>query len=238
MLRRTLRAFFATGVVLAVQPAAADTTPFSKRMPGTPVSPAYRLITLPGIAHNVFSFVDEAGATVLKIDSNNSAGTVALPFSATREGGATLAWRWKVGRMLERADMDRKTGDDYAARVYVFFDVPLDTLSFADRSRIRLARMVAGTDVPTAAICYVWDNKHRIGHSAWSPYSSRVRKIVLQTGPEFVGQWKSESRDLAADFKAAFGFDMPAVTGVAVGSDTDNTDDHVTTWFGDVAIVK
>ena len=51
-------------------------------------------------------------------------------------------------------------------------------------------------------------------------------------------KWAKESRDVAADFKAAFGFDAPAVTGVAVGNDTDNTADNVTTWFGDVNFVK
>ena len=133
--------------------------------------------------------------------------------------------------------MDRKLGDDYSGRMYVFFDVPLESLSFIDRSKIRLARMLAGADVPTAALCYVWDNNHRIGYSAWSPYTDRVRKIVLQSGPANVGKWMSEARDVAADFRDAFGFEAPAVTGVAVGNDADNTDDHVTTWFGDVILV-
>ena len=45
----------------------------------------------------------------------------------------------------------------------------------------------------------------------------------------------NESRDVAADFKAAFGIEPPAITAVAVGNDTDNTGEHVTTWYGDVA---
>lgn len=224
---------------LATFAASAGEVPrFSQLKPGGALTAPFRILTLPKIAANQFALVDEAGTTVLKIDSNNSAGSVGVPLTTTRAGATTLAWRWKVSRMLERADLDHKSGDDYAARLYVFFDVPLESLSFLDRSKIRLARMVAGDDVPTAAICYIWDNKHRIGHSAWSPYSNRVRKIVLQSGPEFVGTWKSEARDVAADFRAAFGFDMPAVTGIALGNDTDNTDDRVTTWFGDVEFRK
>ena len=119
-----------------------------------------------------------------------------------------------------------------------FFDVPLDSLSFVERSKIRLARAVAGADVPTAALCYVWDNTHPVGHTQWSPYTNRVRIMVLQTGGANINKWMKESRDVAADFKAAFGFDAPAVTGVAVGNDTDNTDDNVTTWFGDVKFIK
>ena len=212
---------------------------FSTLLPGQALPGTFRTITLPKIAANKFSLVSDEGTTVLRIDSDNSAGSVAIPLTATRAlGNTTLEWRWKVSRMLEHADLEHKTGDDYAARVYVFFDVPLESLPFMERSKIKLARMVAGSDVPTAAICYVWDNKHRIGLRAWSPYSTRVRKIVLQSGPDFIGKWKSEARDVAADFREAFGAEMPAVTGVAVGNDTDNTDDKVTTWFGDVLFRK
>ena len=134
--------------------------------------------------------------------------------------------------------MTTKSGDDFAGRVYVFFDVPLESLSFVERSKILIARTIAGADVPTAAICYVWDNTQAIGHTQWSPYTNRVRKIVLQTGASQLNKWMGESRDVAADFKAAFGVDAPAVTGVAVGNDTDNTNDAVTTWFGDVKFRK
>jgi hypothetical protein len=212
---------------------------FSSLSPGQALPAAFRIITLPKIAHNKFSLVGDDGKTVLQVDSDNSAGSVAIPLTATlAQGNTNLEWRWKVSRVLEHADLEKKTGDDYAARVYVFFDVPLESLSFVERSKIKLARLVAGSDVPTAAICYVWDNKHRVGLRAWSPYSTRVRKIVLQSGPEFVGRWKNESRDVAADFREAFGTDMPPVTGVAVGNDTDNTDDKVTTWYGDVVFRK
>ena len=231
------RSAFLAGLILSTLVWSSEPPSFSSLTPGQALPKEFRIISLPKIAHNKFSLVADEGKTVLRVDSDNSAGSVGVPITAppTRGGGgATLEWRWKVSRMLEKADMELKLGDDYAARVYVFFDVPLASLSFIDRSKIRFARMVAGADVPTAALCYVWDNKHRIGYTAWSPYTNRVRKIVLQSGPAYVGKWMNESRDVAADFREAFGFDAPAVTGVAVGNDADNTDDHVTTWFGDI----
>ncbi len=215
--------------------------PFSSLTPGQDLPKEFRVIALPKIAHNKFSLVADEGRTVLRVESDNSAGSLGMPLTVPAGAAgndATLQWRWKVDRMLEKADMDRKLGDDFAGRVYVFFDVPLESLSFMDRGKIRIARMVAGADVPAAALCYVWDNQHRIGHTAWSPYTNRVRKIVLQSGPSRLGQWMSESRDVAADFREAFGFAAPAVTGVAVGNDSDNTDDHVTTWFDDVSFRK
>ena len=60
--------------------------------------------------------------------------------------------------------------------------------------------------------------------------------IVLQSGAANANRWMSESRDINADFREAFGFDAPAVTGVAVGNDTDNTGERMTTRYGDVAL--
>ena len=214
---------------------------FSTLKAGQSLPKPLHFIALPKIKQNVISLVDDAGTVVLKVESNDSAGSIGIPLTATATvaaGITTLEWRWKINRVLEKADMRKKVSDDFAGRVYVFFDVPLDSLSFVERSKIRLARAVAGADVPTAALCYVWDNTHPVGHTQWSPYTNRVRIMVLQTGGANINKWMKESRDVAADFKAAFGFDAPAVTGVAVGNDTDNTDDNVTTWFGDVKFIK
>jgi hypothetical protein len=221
--------------------AAADGNPllFSMMKPGEPLPKSMRLIALPKIKHNVVSLVEDDGVTVLKVESRDSAGSVGVPITASRERANTsLQWRWKIDRALDKADMQRKQGDDFAGRVYVFFDVPLESLSFMERSRIRMARAVAGTDVPTAALCYVWDNQQRTGHTQWSTYTNRVRMIVLQSGKDNVGKWMRESRDVAADFKVAFGMEAPAVTGVALGNDTDNTDEAVTTLFGDIQFLK
>lgn len=213
---------------------AADVMPFSMRAPGTAVAEHYRLIGIPKIPQNTYALVQDDGVTVLRVDSAASAGTVGLPLTAPRENAAVLRWRWKVSRTLEEADPRTKPGDDHAARVYVFFDVPLESLSFADRARIWLARVMTGMEVPTAALCYSWSHREAVGASFWSPYTRRVRMIVLRNAASAANAWQTEQRDVAADFKSAFGADMPRVTGVAVGSDTDNTGGRVTTWFGDI----
>ena len=206
---------------------------FSSLKPGQPLPSSMRFISIPKIKHNQVSLIDDQGSTVLKVDSSNSAGSIALPFNLDPLKTSLLSWRWKVSRVIDKADMEEKSGDDFAARVYVFFDVPLESLSFTERTKIRIARLVAGPDVPTAALVYVWDNKHRIGFAHASPYTKSVQKFVLQSGPEQVGKWVNETRDVAADFRLAFGREPPHVTGVAVGNDTDQTNEAVTTWFGD-----
>jgi len=106
--------------------------------------------------------------------------------------------------------------------------------------KIFIARSLYGATVPTAALCYVWDNRHAPGTTRWNPYTDRVRTVVLRSGAP--GAWASESRDLEADFREAFGAGwkaaVPAVTGIAAGNDTDQTGERVTAWFGDFRLER
>lgn len=221
----------AGGAALATAPGG---LPFSANAPTATLPDTYRVLRIPKTNTNKFSLVDDGGLTVLRVDSHDSAGSVALPFDVDPKVTPHLTWRWKINRVVHTADTSKKAGDDYAARVYVFFDVPLESLPFNERMKIRVARLVAGNDVPTAALCYVWDNKTpvRIRHA--SPYTNRVHVITLQSGNTNANTWIEEKHDVAADFRATFGTAAPRIIGVAVGNDTDQTNEAVTTWFGDV----
>jgi len=178
--------------------------------------------------------------TVLEVKSRAAAGAATHALNADVSARPMLSWRWKIDRVIEAADFERRAGDDFAARVYVFFDVPESALGFAARIKLRLARLVYGEELPTAGICYVWDNRHTAGTSAWSPYTDRIRIVVAESGAGRAGQWVGERRDLEADFRAAFGAQwkgaVPAVTGVALGNDSDQTGESATARFGDLRL--
>lgn len=225
---------FAASLSLAVD----GLKPFSDMQPGDVLAAPLALITLAKIKPNQMTLIADAGKTVLQVASHGSASMLKVPLTSAAGSQERLTWQWKVSRVMERADIGEKAHDDLSARVYVFFDVPLESLSFGARTKIRMARMFAGVDVPTAALCYVWDNRHPIGHQQPSAYTDRVRLIVLRSGATSTMKWVNESRDVAADFKTAFGFDAPAVTGIAIGNDTDQTGEGVTTWFGDIGFTQ
>lgn len=196
-------------------------------------------MTLPRVPPGEALLVADAAGAVLQVRAVAAAGSVAHALDADAAETPRLAWRWKIDRVVRGADMGRKEGDDYAARVYVTFDLPLGELPFAVRSRIRLARLLFGAELPTAALCYVWDNRHPEGHAAWNAYSDQVRMVVVRSGEARAGQWIAESRDIAADFRAAFGRPvgaLPRISGVALSADTDQTGESVTAWFGDVTL--
>lgn len=237
--RATLAALVASLAALAsaAGPAAAI-APFSAARPGGTLPQGWKPLTLPGVPAPRFELVQEGGATVLRARSAAAAGTVSHALDVSPAERPLLEWRWKVDRVVAGADLAERSGDDFAARVYVFYDVPVGSLPFGARVKTLLARAIWGERLPTAAVCYVWDNRHAPGTSAWNPYTDRVRTVVLRSGSP--GEWAQESRDLEADFRAAFGGQwtgpVPRVTGIAVGNDTDQTGESVTAWFGDFAL--
>lgn len=209
---------------------------FSAATPGELPTP-WRELTLPRIKPARFSLVTDEGATVLRVRSEQAAGTVAHALDVDAQATPLLSWRWKIDRTVEQADMTAKSGDDFAARVYVFFDLPMEELTFAQRMRMLVARALHGSDVPTAALCYVWDNRHPIGTAMANPYTDRVRMVVVESGTAHVARWMAERRDVEADYRQAFsvpaGKPVPRIKGVAAGADTDQTRESVTAWFGD-----
>ena len=148
-----------------------------------------------------------------------------------------LCWQWRIDAPVASADMNRKSGDDYAARVYLTFAVPPDQLSFATRTKLRLARTIYGPQVPDAALNYIWDNRHPVGTLQDNAYTDRARMLVLRSGAGQVGSWVQERRNVLADFQRAFGEIGGELKGLAIASDTDNTGEEAHAGFADFRFV-
>ncbi len=217
------------------QAAPGKLTPFSQAAPGGEPPPPWRHQTLPKVEReNRFALVEDGGHTVLQVSSSSAASTLVHPVTVDPARTPVLTWRWKVSNVVAGSDFMRKSGDDYAARVYVLFDYPSERLPLVDRVKIALARSLHGTELPTAAIAYVWGNAQAVGARGPNPYTDRVHMVVVESGIARTGQWLEVRRNVAADFQAAFGEPAPPVVGVAVSADTDNTREAVTAWFGDL----
>lgn len=188
---------------------------------------------------NRYDLVDDAGRRVLRVRSAASASSLICRTDtdiAGTAGAPLLQWQWKVARALAGSDVRTKGGDDYAARLYVFFDLPLERLSFGDRFALQTARALSGADIPAAALCYVWGQAQPAGATAWNPYTDRVRMVVVDSGDAQAGTWRSHARDLRRDWAEAFGGPVPRVGGFGIGADTDNTGDTAEAWFGDLRL--
>jgi hypothetical protein len=145
-----------------------------------------------------------------------------------------LCWRWRIDAPVAGADMMTRKGDDYAARVYVGFDIPDKQLSAGTRFKLGLARRLFPGRIPDAAVNYVWDNRHPVGTTAFNAYTDRAHMVVAQTGAANAGRWMEQRADLAQDYARAF----PGTTGkptlIAVAVDTDQTKAKARGWFANL----
>lgn len=210
-------------------------TPFSAAAPGDQLPQGWQRTQLPKVPRETqYTLELQEGVTVLRAEANSSMSGWSHPVRVDPNKTPILRWRWKVSGALTKSAFGTKAGDDFAARVYVLFDYDLNKLPFFTRNKIKFARSLYGEAVPAAGLCYVWDAKATVGTSAWSAYTNRLRMIVAESGNTRTGQWVEVTRNVAEDFRAAFGEAPPMVSGVAIATDTDNTKDSVTAWYGDL----
>lgn len=161
------------------------------------------------------------GEAVLRVRAHRSAAALVRPVN----GGGTpevISWRWLLdqGMAVDPGGMAEETqreGDDYAARVFVIFGDDL-------------------TDDDTRVLCYVWARQLDPGVVFPSPVADRVRMIVLRSKNDAMRVWRTERIDPAADYRRIFGGEPPPVGGIALMSDTDDTESSAAVLFDDVVV--
>ncbi len=155
--------------------------PFSAAAPGAPLPAPWRLTTLPGVERATqYALIADEASVVLRANAQAAMASITHPLKVDPDKFPFISWRWKISNVLQTSDLRSKTGDDFPARVYVLFDFDIGKLSILQRARMYLARKRYGVDVPSAALCYVWDGKEPVGTAVWSPYTDRVRVIVVR----------------------------------------------------------
>lgn len=204
--------------------------------PGAPPDP-WRTIAYPGERPTRYRVAMVAGRAALEATVDGSMALMARPISVDLTRTPVLCWRWYVDAPVAKADMTKKSGDDYAARMYVAFDMPDSALSGSTKLKLRMARGMFGRHIPDAAVIYVWDNKHAVGTSRKSSYTNRSQLVVAESGAGRARGWVSERVDLADDFAKAFKNQPGKPVQLAVAADGDNTHSRGRAAFADIHFV-
>jgi hypothetical protein len=163
-----------------------------------------------------YRLVHEDGRVIVKATSHNSASGLVRKIRFQPSKHRYMRWSWKIAGTITGGDETVKSGDDYAARLYVVFP---------------------GTFFwQMKAINYIWANKLAKGESTHNAFTSNARMIAVESGNRNAGQWLSEERDLYADYRLLFGTDPPEAEAIAVMTDSDNTGGRAEAWYGDIVL--
>jgi hypothetical protein len=148
-----------------------------------------------------------------------------------------LRFSWKVPALIETADLASRELDDSPVRIVLAFEGDRSTFSMKDAMLSQLAHALTGEPMPYATLMYVWSNQGDAGTVIHSPRTDRIRKIVLESGPASLGQWRAYERDIRADFERAFGEAPGALMGIGIMTDSDNTRSETQAWYGPVQLI-
>jgi len=162
-----------------------------------------------------YSFILDEGITVLKAESNHSASGLINKTRVDLEKTPYLNWRWKVDKPLYRLAENFKEGDDFAARVYIIVDGGVFFWN-------------------TLALNYVWSSSQPAG-SLWdNPFTSNAKMIAVQSGDKKSGSWQVEKKNVREDLRRAYGKDIRIIDAIAIMTDTDNSGQKATAYYGDI----
>lgn len=173
--------------------------------------------TIFGAKKTTYSLVNDNGRGVLQSKSVNAASGLLFKTVINPRTHPVVAWSWKIDHTVKKGNERSKDGHDFAARLYVVFK--------------------GGIFSRTRVIEYVWGNVMNRGEVIPNPYSKNMVMIAVDSGDEQAGRWVFHRRNFVDDYRNAFGEEPPNVRAVAIMTDSDNTHETATGYYGDISVL-
>jgi len=188
--------------------------------------------------HTDYALLRDNGTIVLRAQSTAAASGLARSMRIDPRQYPILEWRWKVTNIPPKSDVHKKSGDDYPARIFINFIFDSKSAGFWDRFRHKTVGGMYGLEAPGTALNYIWAGNGTLGSMIASPFTDKVRMVLVESGSAKLSTWITEQRNIVDDYRKAFGQDPPAISSIAIMTDTDNTGESATAFYGDIVFKK
>jgi len=173
--------------------------------------------------HSLYTIVRDGNDSFLKAESNASASGIIWLKEFNVYDYPKVRWRWKVTNVYAKGDETSKAGDDYPIRIYILFKFDPETASFGQRLKYGLAKKMYGAYPPHSSLNYIWANRSHAERFITNVFADEAKMVLLEAGQDKAGRWVEEEIDILADYQKAFGTRPPAIAGIAIMNDSDNT---------------
>lgn len=167
-----------------------------------------------------YKIVQLDGEYVLQADSRASASGMYKNISINLQDYPYMNWRWRIENRIDSGDERSKSGDDYAARIYVLIDGGL--LFWKNK-----------------ALSYVWANqvgKDTVWNNAYAGKS--VKMFSLRSAEDATSRWVTEKRNIFEDLKKVFGVEINHIDAIAIMTDTDDSGTMAKSYYADIKFSK
>lgn len=193
-------------------------------------------LVLPGKTATRYTWTEKDGRPALEAASERSASIWRKRLEPAMTTVGEVSFSWWVQSLIPGANVSEVDHEDAVARVIFGFGGDVESLPMRTRMKFELAQALTGEAPPYATLMYVWDSQLPVGTVVINPRSDRIRKIVVDSGPAELRRWRDHRRDLAADFRLAFGEAPGPLLSMAVMTDSDNNRASARTWYGPVEL--
>jgi hypothetical protein len=197
---------------------------------------AWHDVALPGKERTQYAWAMKDGRQAVAAVSERSASMWRRHLQVAAADVREVSFSWWVQDLVPDASVADIDREDAPARVLFAFQGDMLRLPHRTRAMYELAEALTGERPPFATLMYVWDSSLPVGSVIINPRSDRIRKIVLDSGPTQLRRWREHRRDLAADFRLAFGEEPGALSAVGIMTDSDNTRSRANSWYGPVEL--
>ena len=220
-------------------PAQEDLPKFSADRPRNGMPDGWHFYRIaPYKKNTIYRLENYQGRTVLAANSKTSASGLAVKLRPRSAQNLWLQWEWKAVAAIPNADNTESQQDDAPLRILVAFDGNKSKLPLKEKLTFEMASLISGQEMPYATVMYVWSGKNPVNTLLNNAHTSRVKMIVVDSGMNNLGEWRKHERDLAADYKLAYGEAPGNVIGIALLTDTDNTKSETRALYGDIELVR
>ena len=204
--------------------------------PSAPAQAGWQAVALPGKTATEYRWEQKDGRQAVAAVSDGSASMFRRNVARPAKDLGDVSFSWWVQEKPNDANVGQVDREDAAARVLFGFAGDNSKLPLRTRMMFELAEALTGEAPPYATLMYVWDASAPVGSVIVNPRSDRIRKIVVDSGPGELRRWREHRRDLAADFRLAFGEEPGALSSIALMTDSDNTRSRARSWYGPVEL--
>jgi len=208
---------------------------FSSLRPGAALAPWEPYYVRRGNAPTAYRVVEMDGAAVLEADAQEGGSGLYRRIRLDPRRHPVLEWRWRVpSASLE--ELQAASGGSPLLRLSVGFHGDVEKLDFDDRAKLRLAMLLTANGLPYASLLYVWMLDVPPETVLRSPYTDRVRMIVVESGTGRLGEWVSARRNILEDYRRAFGEEAGDVVALGVMTDPGDDGSRRRGFYGDITL--
>lgn len=196
----------------------------------------WEVVTLPGKLRTAFRLEQREQRPAVMAHAQSSASMLRQRVNIAPDQLGRLQFEWQVENLMATADMSVRELEDSPVRVILAFEGDRSQFSAKNAMLSELTQALTGEPLPYATLMYVWSNQQPVDAVIINPRTDRVRKWVVESGPQHLNQWRHYRRDIRADFEKAFGEPPGKLVALAIMTDSDNTQGNVRAWYGNIKL--